>query len=51
MLFPPGLIIQIGANIGFNDQIAAIFSAGQTVMVPIGAAVTTLLYLGVKLTL
>jgi hypothetical protein len=51
LLFPPGLIIQLGTNIGFNDTIALIAAIGRAFFVPDGDEVTTLIYSGVKLTL
>jgi hypothetical protein len=51
LLFPPGLIIQIGTEIGFSDTIALIGAVGKTVLVPEGDTATTLVYAGVKLTL
>ncbi len=51
LLFPPGLIVQVGATIGFNDAIALMGAVGRTVLVPDGEPITTLMYSGVKLTL
>jgi hypothetical protein len=49
LLFPPGLIIQVGTNVGFSDTIAMIAAIGRTFLVPNGDDVTSLFYLGVKL--
>jgi hypothetical protein len=51
LLFPPGLIVQIGASLGFNDHLAAILSMGRALLIPDGEDATTLFFAGVKLTL
>jgi hypothetical protein len=51
LLFPPGLVTQVGGRFAFNENIAAIASVGRTFFVPSGELPTTLVYTGVCLTL
>ena len=50
IVFPPGLVAQVGVRAGLNEAVAIIASAGTTVLVPAGSPSTFLLFAGIRLT-